>query len=249
MIYQTTSSKAVIAKVFRDFGIQRSDWINDAIEWIGEALELIGTSRQTVPKVRKTKVYSWKTPIPSDMYILDTVRYADDTGSKSPDLEDFKYIASEGDMDKFPGLFREDDTIYRRATEKYFIDGSFIKFTFEDKWVALEYKAFPLDEDGYPLVPDAAEFKEALAWYIIWKIILRGKQHPVINYEIARREWKGNMVRARNSYNMPDKGQMRDFRDRWVSMIPRYDRSMEQLEEAVTAENVVSKSYAENIIG
>jgi hypothetical protein len=37
MVYKTVSCKAVIAKVYRNFGIVHSGWENDAIEWIGDA--------------------------------------------------------------------------------------------------------------------------------------------------------------------------------------------------------------------
>ena len=43
-VYKTTSSKAIIRKIFRDLKPSTDDWVDDAIEWIGEALEHIGTS-------------------------------------------------------------------------------------------------------------------------------------------------------------------------------------------------------------
>lgn len=249
MIYNYTTSKEVIAKVFRDFGVQRSDFINDAVEWIGEALELIGTAKQTVPKLRIVKASDFKISKPRDLYILDTVRYSETTSTTRPGIDDFKYIATEGDIDKNPGLFGEQDSIYRRSTEQYFHQGSFIKFTFEDNWVALEYHAIPIDEDGYPLLPDAAEYKEALTWYIISKLLLRGKKHPSIDFQYADQKWERNATRARNAMNIPDKGQYRAFKEKWVQLIPEYDRTFEQLEEAVDAENVTSRSFQNKLIG
>ena len=246
MIYNYTSSKEIIAKVFRDFGVTENDLINDAIEWIGEALELIGTAKQTVPKVRIIQAQNFRVPLPKDLYILDTIRYADSTADTKPDRDEFKYTLSQGEIDGHDGLFEEESSLRKHS---YFIQGDFIKTSFEDKWIAVQYEAFPLDEDGYPLIPDATEFKEALSWYIMMKFLLRGKSHPVIDYQHADQKWERKCVQARNAMNMPDKGQYRNFKEKWVTMVPRYDRSMEQLENAVTADNVVSKSFQNKLQG
>lgn len=246
MIYNHTSSKEIIAKVFRDFGIQRSHWINDAIEWMGEALELIGTAKQTVDKIRVIKASNFRVPMPKDLYALETIRYSNSTDNSQPELNSFDYVATEESGGRNPGLYGEKNGT-SNSRETYFHQGEFIKFSFKDKWVAIEYKAFPLDEDGYPLVPDAAEYKEALSWYIMSKLLLQGKKHPVIDYQHADQKWERKCVQARSAMNMPDKGQYRNFRDKWVSMIPRYNRDIKQLKDAVTAENVVNQSYSNNI--
>lgn len=247
MIYNQTSSKRVIAKVFRDFGIQRNHWINDAIEWIGEALELIGTTKQTVDKVRIVQSNNFRVAKPKDLYSLETIRYAENTSDMQPDMDEFKYVLSEQSAGRHSGLYEEKQPENLHSRETYFHQGNFIKFSFEDKWVAIEYKAFPLDDDGYPLIPDAAEFTEALSWYIMSKLLLQGKKHPVINYKVADQKWERNCVRARNAMNIPDKGQYRNFKEKWVTMVPRYDRNMQQLEDAVTAENVVDQSFSNNL--
>ena len=50
MVYNTTSIKEVIAKIFRDFRPEQSNWIHDAYEWIGEALEYIGAGPNVIEK-------------------------------------------------------------------------------------------------------------------------------------------------------------------------------------------------------
>lgn len=229
MIYQHKSSKSIIGKVFRDLGIQDSDWIDDAIEWMGEALEHIGTYSQTVPKIKIVYVTNFKTRLPKDIYILDEIRYSNSDSSDAPDAEEFNYILSKNDSTHHPSLFKAENASYNPQNHDYTLNGNYLQTSFEEKWVALSYRAFYLDDDGYPMVPDAAEFSEALFWYITMKILLRGLQHPVIGYQDAEQRWLKYAGQARNAFNMPDKADYRTFKEKWVRMIPEYDRDIENL--------------------
>lgn len=246
MIYQTKSSKTIIGKVFRDLGIQDSDWIDDAIEWIGEALEHIGTYSQTTPKISVVETANFRTSIPSDLYILDKIRYSNSVSTTAPAGEEFNFILSRMDSEHHPSLFETDNPNVGDRQEGYILDGSFIKTTFESKWVAISYRAFNLDADGYPNVPDAASFSEALFWYITMKILLRGFQHPVVQYQDAEQRWLKYCTQARNEYNMPDKDDYRTFRSKWVQMIPRYDRDINDLYENLKQPTDFTTNYQRN---
>src|SRR5690625_1663624 len=246
MIYGYSNSKEIIAKVFRDFGIQDSDWIYDAIEWIGEALEHIGTYHQVVSKTKPSSVHSFRAKMPKDLYILDSIRYNDEHNDSCPEMDEFNKVLRIGENDLFPGMTKERTNI--RLVESGIIDGSFLKTSFETGWVLFQYKGFALDPDGYPLIPDAVEYKEALMWYIIMKMILRGLQHPIIGYEAAEQRWLKYATQARNQSNMPDVSRYREFRDKWVTMIPEYDRDMTQLERiGTTAENLMAIGHPNRV--
>jgi len=52
MIYKTTSSKEIIARVLTDLRLQENDHrISDMVEWVGEALDMIGSVRQYNVKI------------------------------------------------------------------------------------------------------------------------------------------------------------------------------------------------------
>jgi hypothetical protein len=56
----------------------------------------------------------------------------------------------------------------------YKINDNYIITTFkEGASVLMAYKAFPVDEDGYPLIPDNEKFKQAVQWYIMHKLAFR----------------------------------------------------------------------------
>lgn len=226
MIYKYTSSKTIIAKVFRDLGIQDSDWINFAIEWIGESLEHIGTYSQTIPKIHILKNANFRAKLPNDLYILDEIRYSNSTSTTQPTAQDFNFILSSDDSTHHPSLFGAENPYNENRVQGYILKGNYIHTSFESKWIAISYRAFYLDDDGYPMIPDSAEFQEALFWYITMKMLLRGQKHPVINYENAEQRWLKYAGQARNASNMPDKSQYRSFHEKWVQMVPQYDRDL-----------------------
>jgi len=87
MIYNLTSVKRVIAKVFSDFDLQEGDHkISDMIEWSGEALEKIGGFPAFETKVcgkddlPLLEIHDFQTKLPCDFYNMVQVAYAPSSG-------------------------------------------------------------------------------------------------------------------------------------------------------------------------
>jgi len=232
MINNIKSSQTVIAKVFRDLRPSRSDWTNDAIEWMGEALDAIGTPGQLIDKARILKTNSHRAPLPSDLYLIHNVRYG--YGNKDHDisdlkLEDFTAFMEYGSPDLHPALMEERNTNKGASTntnETFLINGKYIQTSFESDYIAIFYKAFPLDDDGFPMLPDMYEFDQALYWYIVMKLMEGGFEHPSkeIGWQVARQEWLRYCGQARAQANMPDISKAKHFRDMWVKLVPDWSQ-------------------------
>lgn len=83
MIYNLTSVKRVIAKVFTDLNLQEGDHrITDMIEWAGEALEKIGGFPTLINKVSGKdglpllEISNYQTKLPCDFHNLIQIGYA-----------------------------------------------------------------------------------------------------------------------------------------------------------------------------
>jgi len=118
--------------------------------------------------------------------------------------------------------------------DTYIIDNDYIKTSFESGKICLSYKAFPTDEDCYPLVPDDISYSEALFWYVYKKILLSKPDFKKngINYSFAEQQWKYYCTQARNAANFPDIDKYESFMNQWVRLIPninRHDVGFEQL--------------------
>lgn len=239
-VYQQKSAQTVIAKTKRDLRITRDDWINDAIEWIGEALDAIGTPGQLVDKARIMKTSSHRAPLPSDLYLLRTVWYGlGNSDKKISDLvlKDFPLMMEYGSEDLHPALIEEESDrakgAERTTNETFLINGQYIQTSFESDYIAIFYKAFPLDDDGFPMVPDMYEFDQALYWYIVMKLMEGGEDHPAkgMNYFEAEKRWLKYCGQARAQSNMPDISQAKNFRDMWVKLVPDWNRDFQDYDD------------------
>lgn len=249
MIYKTTSSKYVIAKVLRDINPQNDNFIVDAFEWLGEALEFIGTPLQYELKSEKINIVGHKAELPCDLYLIEQVslnghpmKYGGQSfpfglhcedcisgSTSSTNRASFLWVTNPNDP-----LGREDGENFLPirtnfyggySHEVYYIDGNYIKTSCEEDEICIFYRAFRTDCDGYPEIPDAIQFKEALYWYIRTKMIGSGFQDPIFSYADAEQRWLKYCSQARSKADIPSYDQMESLKNRWVRLIPQINSS------------------------
>ena len=121
----------------------------------------------------------------------------------------------------------------------YIIENGYIKTSFKSGKICVSYKAFPLDEECYPMVPDDVSYREAMFWYVYKQLLLGGFDKPnnQINYQMADQKWKYYCTQARNSANYPDIDRMENFMNQWVRLIPNLNRANNNFEELAKREN------------
>jgi len=104
--------------------------------------------------------------------------------------------------------------------ESYVLNPDYIHVSYETGYISISYLGFPLDANGYPLVPDDISYKEAMFWYILKKLMMRGWVHPGgFNYQFAEANWQRYCTQARNAANMPDIGQYDQFLRSWRRLV------------------------------
>jgi hypothetical protein len=104
------------------------------------------------------------------------------------------------------------------SAESYHLNGNQIKTTFDTGLLLVAYKGIPVDDEGYPLVPDDVAYKEALFWYITKKMILGGYSSRV-DYSTATQMWNKRCTQARNRANFPDMDEYEKFLQSWTKMV------------------------------
>ena len=119
-------------------------------------------------------------------------------------------------------------------TDWYIVENGYIKTSFESGKICVSYKAFPIDEDCYPMIPDDVSYREAMFWYVYKQMLLGGFDKPnnKIDYNFADQKWRYYCTQARNSANYPDIDRMESFMNQWVRLIPninRYENNFEKL--------------------
>ncbi len=86
----------------------------------------------------------------------------------------------------FLGEDVEASTEVTRSTSHYYkVVGNYIQTSFEEGFVKIHFLALPTCKEGYPLIPDNENFKQALEWHIIRRLIGSGYEHKVFDYRFA----------------------------------------------------------------
>lgn len=214
MITKSISVKNIIARVYRTFQPQNADWIYDAIEWAGEALEHIGHIGQYERKPHIINVKNHTAVLPCDLVVLESVWYQGKRvpyGGSKIDFCDDKYTTNV-------------DVINNVDFPYYQLELDHIKTSFESGELTIYYQAYKTDEDGFPLIPDEHEFKEAVTWRIVSQMLLQGWQpgNNQINFQIADQKYEQNVVRASNRAKFPTPDRMETIRRFWTQMVPDY---------------------------
>lgn len=107
----------------------------------------------------------------------------------------------------------------------YDLKMDYLQTSDECMFVKIHYKAMPVDKEGYPLIPNVPEFKEALYWYVMKKLIAAGYQHPVLpssmeGIEYCEKKYETYAGRALGEIKMPDQDRMIKLYNSTVRLIP-----------------------------
>lgn len=192
MVYTTISPKAIIAKIYRDYKPNNSSWINDAYEWMGEALDCIRPFNGYIEQCKCVKVVDYRAKVPCDIQFLLGISHCGHQIKRTGSIPSKKHCSK--DLTKLPFSLNE----------TYSLNPNYIHTSFKEGEITVYYDGIATDEEGFPLVPDIYEIKEALSWYILMKMCVRGYKHPVVNYQMAEAEWTKFYPRAQNACKMPD---------------------------------------------
>lgn len=204
MIYKNTSIKVVLGKIYRDFRPNGDDWVNDAIEWIGEAIAFIGTCTELELKQFCIKILQNKGKLPCALELIEGIEY------------DGKVLPVSGASNIITGHLG----LPTSTEQSCRLNPNYIHTTFEEGQVTIHGYSQPLDEDGFPLIPDSMEYREALSWYVIYRLVARGEKHAYYkDPEMLNQKWELWSARAKNAANAPDIPSLERFKDSWCNII------------------------------
>ena len=105
----------------------------------------------------------------------------------------------------------------------YVITSNYIKTNVASGYIQMAYQAIPVDNNGYPMIPDTEEFMEALYWYINMKMMYpewkMGRVRDQVYYD-ARRSWNYYRKNAYGSAMMPNQDQLESIKNSWNRLVP-----------------------------
>lgn len=223
MVDKYVSSKAVIAKLYRDLGINKEINESHIIEWLAECLDIIGTFSQYKQYKKCIELTSGKAKLPQNFYKIVDIAFNNQELSWAETSLSVTYGCS--------GC-----TIPSCCTKyNFYINDSYIitdipstatNASGENK-ICLVYLGVPTDSEGYPLVPDDVYFMDACTRYITYKLDFieyrKGNLTRDI-FERSERDYLWAIGAARGSGNMPNLHKMEKLKNIWVRLIPQMNR-------------------------
>lgn len=215
------SCNMVFEKVFRDYPFKdRVDWV-DGIEWLGEAIGLIGSNASFYNKVTgqdaitpTIKIEDYKGELPCDLYKVISAR---DYCTKT----EMRYASDVFHM----GKHKDRDQNFDASSDyTYQLNNNYIFCNFEEGEVELAYIAFPIDDKGYPMIPDDEKFIRACSDYVAERIAHKmylGGEFDKNKYDLVVQDKCWSMAAAQTRSSMLSLDQMETLKNSILRTIPK----------------------------
>lgn len=210
------SSKVIMARLYRELGISTEISETEVIELIADALSMIGSHYQyleipTVLELNETGIAK----LPNNFYKLVSIRYNDNPLSWSTNafVHDYECDACE---------------IARCCTDySFYIEDGYVKTDIKaiepNNKLCITYLGVPVDNEGYPLVPDDIYYFKACVAYVTYIMDYREWRKGNTPKDVmskSEQDWLFYVNSARGAANMPNVAQMENLKNIMLRLIP-----------------------------
>jgi hypothetical protein len=232
MIYQLTSVNTVISKIVRDLGLGDKEIpYQDFIEWIADALKHIGSYYQFTEKATQISINNYKGELPCDCYKVIRM------------LDGFYYQQNNEHIIINPDSITIDEDIANiKITNMDFnVTHNIITTSYKTGVIDIQYLAIPIDQDGFPMIPDDISFFEALFWRVTYMLCLQGyefKNTQLRDINFTRSKWNFYCMQARGNANMPDLDILERLKNIWLTLKPNVNAYAESFQGVGRKQNI-----------
>lgn len=224
-IYKTCSIEKVIAQIYRDFKPSNSGWIDDAAEWIFDAIEIMRVCQGFVQTTKEVNVVDFRAKIPCELENFLGVEYK---GKRLP---------------RSGGINHQDsncsclNNLVCSIDESYILQPNYIHTTFKDGCVKFHYYGLETDCNGLPTIIDDAVYRQAIIWFVMSMMLLRGFKHQTTTYEKAWANWEKFYPRAQNRFRVADIDSYEVFKKSWMGLVKSTNLTNEFFNTVVNSNN------------
>jgi hypothetical protein len=240
---------------------------NTALNWAMAGYKKLRLEESLVPEVEVLEVKDHKAALPSNFkYLIQVVRWLGETSSSSlcnnleaqdlPPTSSFKLFEAKRSqinwrvMRTTSNPFHQSVCLAQPLTyctdcePEFFIDETLtITTTFKDGVIMVAYLAYPKDEEGYLLIPDDEDLKDALNYYIQYRywnkknMMMGGDRNAERLRDHALQMWQTLSMKSKN-LNLPDINQIENLKNMFNGLVPRSNRFQQMFMTLANRENV-----------
>lgn len=220
MLYKSVSIKEVIGRVIRNTRLTDTGFIQDMNEWIPEAMGYMKTNMSLSPRWEDVEIDYYKGKLPCGLDTLIAVTCNGQRLSANSDVRNYdsrkttikddilfvsdKSLSVETDNPVNPtnitynSLKIDIKTIRNFPAGKgtYYTEMDFINTSFCKGTARVYFLGIPVDEEGYPLIPDNENYKQAIYWYVRAQMIGCGYSDPVFKFDYCQAMFETYAPRA-----------------------------------------------------
>lgn len=202
-IYTTCPIEKVIAQIYRNFKPSNSGWIDDAVEWIADAAEIMKVYQNFTNIVKEINVVDYRAKLPCDIEVLEGIVYKGYRLSENSAITfpNRKNLSSNCDCKSKCNCYKSYSC---HPVETYSLNPNYIQTSFKEGCIQVYYEGLETDCNGLPYILDDAVYRQALEWYVLAMMCLRGFKHPIVTYELAWSNWEKFYPRAQNRFKVAD---------------------------------------------
>ena len=241
MQYQYTSLKTVIGNVIRNTRVQDSSFIADIHEWLYEAMDMMETELTLEGRYEQICINFHKGKLPCGLRWIDAVewnghRLREGGGVRPANMDKPANYSSAG-TGFITNIEKESFANHSQYTtdlvaanslpfttgknDYYYTDMGTINTSFSDGTLIVYYRGVKTDDDGFPMIPDNQNYKQALYWYCRAMMIGAGWEDKAFTYSDCFEQWERIYApRASAEIRMPSPEQMEKRINTFVRFIP-----------------------------
>lgn len=191
--------------------------LETAVDYAVDFIRIVGTPPSFIDKTAIIDIHKYRGELPCDFYEMVQVRLVyDEKHRRDNHSPTFRYTTD---------TFHMSNNKPSVSDLTYKLQGNCI-FTapLEEGKIEIAYRALPIDEDGYPLIPDNSSFSKALELYI-------KKQWFTIQYDMGKisqqvmakadQDYAWAVGQAQTDLIRPSIDQMESISNMWNTLVPR----------------------------
>jgi hypothetical protein len=229
------SSKYLIDSIIRDYGFRATDVDFEAMkEHIYDVMMLIGAPTAFTDEVDTIAIADYRAELPCGLIDFTMMRvhgtqqsliYSSDRfymeHTVPPTITGIDNTAPYVDQySTMPSIMNVDQT---NRYYTYYVNDGYIFTNFQTGALDIVYKAFPMDSEGYPEIPDDVRYLEAVRAYcaerIGFKQWMKGELTDKV-YQKLEQDRLWYIASAGNSARIPNLDQMESLKHQWLTLIP-----------------------------
>jgi len=255
MEYKVVSSKQVISRVLRRTRLSDTSYLEDMKVWLPEAINSLRTTHSLELVTRLITSHNHISLLPSDLSSVEAVMYKGKrlrlASSVLPlnmvktlsDATLTAYITNPNHKDilgteKGRGEHLEMSTV-ECTNHTYKVQTGCIHTSFSDGDFILIYRRLPVDCDGFIMIPDNNNYKQAIEWYIYQQMTFSGYILPdkKMDYSFCTSEFERFASRALKEITYPSVDKMESLYRSTTNLIfpqhywEHFGTGLEQIQE------------------